>query len=99
MPSRENRETKDTNETKGKKEMLVEATKTLLRAERDINIAILHCLMDTSSLLVTTKKTSEMWGALLPQFSERPELETNHAALSPDAGKENNPNTVFKRPS
>ncbi|KAI1169517.1 Isochorismatase hydrolase [Nemania sp. FL0916] len=80
------------------KETLIKAAETLLSAARKHNIAILHCLSDTSLNPPPTNKASATWDAQFkPIFSANPELGAEYAAFAPASDGAASHETVHTR--
>ncbi|KAI0172292.1 hypothetical protein GGR52DRAFT_463545 [Hypoxylon sp. FL1284] len=79
------------------KEKLINAVETLLAAARKNNIAIIHCIMDTTQDPAATNKVTETWASQYkPVFSANPQLGAEFGGFAPNNCSTDR-ETVFKR--
>lgn len=58
-----------------RREKVINSAKRLLMAARENNVAIVHCLMDTTIDPPTTSKGTEKWQSIIkPMLAAQPEL-------------------------
>ncbi|GAP91920.1 putative isochorismatase hydrolase protein [Rosellinia necatrix] len=76
---------------------VVKSSKTLLEAARRNNVAVLHCLMDTSSDPLPTSKGNEKWHALIkPMIAANPDMVVEYKDFV--AGDNSNETTFHRNP-